>query len=311
MITSRRGFTLVELMVGLVLLTMVGGVTYRLLVTNQRVTRAQTARVGMQDNVRAGALVLANELREIGYDANLATAVGAIPGSLIPALASPDLIAIGADSITYRAMRGIGFTCALNAGNGDVTVRASTAQWTRALVTTDSILMYVENDPSTNTDDIWVHAGLTVVPAAVNCPDGTAGFRFRVAFPAASGLTIANVFAGTVSTIGSPIRAFEVMQMRTYVSSGQLWLGMRSLTAGGNLQPVLGPFSNGSNNQRGMVLTYLDATNTPTAVLTNVRSVSIGLRGITDVPVQMSGNYAGVDSLAVTARVAFRNAPRP
>jgi prepilin-type N-terminal cleavage/methylation domain-containing protein len=311
MTTTRRGFTLVELMVALILLTMVGGVTYRLLVTNQRVTRAQTARVGMQDNVRAGALVVANELREVGYDANLATAVGAIPGSLIPVGSSSDLFAIGPDSITYRAMRAVGFTCALNAANGDITVRAWSAQWNRTLVLTDSILMYVENNSSTNTDDIWVHAGLTVVPAAANCPDGTAGFRFRIAFPALSGLTVANVFAGTASTIGSPVRAFEVMQMRTYVSGGQLWLGMRSLSAGGNLQPVLGPFSNGAANQRGMILNYLDAANNVTAVLGNVRSVQVVLRGITDVPVQMSGKYAGIDSLAVTTQVALRNAPRP
>ena len=309
MTTTRRGFTLVELMVALILLTMVGGVTYRLLVTNQRVTRAQTARVGMQDNVRAGALVVANELREVGYDANLATAVGAIPGSLIPVGANSDLIAIGPDSITYRAMRAVGFTCALNAVTGDVTVRASNAQWNRTLVLTDSILMYVENNSSTLTDDIWVHAGLTVVPAAANCPDGTPGFRFRIAFPATSGLTVLSVF--NASTIGSPVRGFEVMQMRTYVSSGQLWLGMRSLSAGGNLQPMLGPFSNGSNNQRGMILTYRDAADAPTNVIGNVRSVSIALRGITDVPVQMSGKYAAIDSLAVTTQVALRNAPRP
>ena len=63
--TDRRGFTMVELMVALVLTLMVGGVTYALLVNSQRVSRSQTEHVGMQDNVRSGALIVASELRDI------------------------------------------------------------------------------------------------------------------------------------------------------------------------------------------------------------------------------------------------------
>ena len=66
--TTRRGFTLVELLIGLVLLGLVGAVTYQLLVNTQRVSRSQAQHIGMQDNVRSGALIIANELREVGYD---------------------------------------------------------------------------------------------------------------------------------------------------------------------------------------------------------------------------------------------------
>src|SRR6185295_12727343 len=81
--TSRRGFTLVELIITLVLMLMVAGVTYGLLVNNQRVSRAQTSQVSLQDNVRSGALILGNELREIGYDevtAASAASVAQVPG---------------------------------------------------------------------------------------------------------------------------------------------------------------------------------------------------------------------------------------
>ena len=71
--TTRRGFTLIELMIGLILLLAVGGVTYQLLVNTQRVSRSQTQHIGMQDNVRSGALIMANELREVGYDQITAT----------------------------------------------------------------------------------------------------------------------------------------------------------------------------------------------------------------------------------------------
>ena len=42
--TTRRGFTLVELLIGLILLMAVGAVNYQLLVNTQRVTRSQGQR---------------------------------------------------------------------------------------------------------------------------------------------------------------------------------------------------------------------------------------------------------------------------
>ena len=120
---------MVELMVALVLVLMVGGVTYQLLVNNQRVSRAQTSQVSLQDNVRSGALILGNELREVGYDAVTATAAGA--AAQVPGLAvanNPDLVAIGPDSIRYRAMRALGFTCSVDPATGDIVLRTATLQ---------------------------------------------------------------------------------------------------------------------------------------------------------------------------------------
>jgi len=304
---------MVELMVALVLMTLVGGVTYQLLVNNQRVTRSQTEHVSMQDNVRSGALILGNELREVGWDAVTAPAVLELLAAAMPVGPSPDLIAIGPDSITYRAMRAIGFTCQLGAATFDITVRASSYVTSRTITTADSLLLYVENKPNTAGDDIWIHAGLTQASVAQNCPDGTAGVRFRlsplsaVAYP---GLGVATVFGKMV--LGGPVRGFEVMQMRTYPAGGDTWLGMRSLTSGGALQPVLGPLSDNAAAIPGMALRFRDAANATTAVPNNVRAVEVTLRGITDAPVHRSGyGYAAVDSLSLTTRVALRNALRP
>src|SRR5205814_7630602 len=111
--TDRRGFTMVELMVALVLTLMVGGVTYGLLVNNQRVSRSQTEHVGMQDNVRSGALIVATELREVGYDSVPAAAptLGPVPAT------NSDLILMQSGKLQYRAWRGIGFTCFAPAAN--------------------------------------------------------------------------------------------------------------------------------------------------------------------------------------------------
>ena len=319
--TTRRGFTLVELMIGLILLLAVGGVTYKLLVNTQRVSRSQGQHIGMQDNVRSGALILAGELHEAGYDEITPTSQALITtwlGSAPAQGSNPDLIAIGPDSITYRAMRAIGYTCSLVSGTPEIVVRNSATiafSQIRSLTSTDSLLLYVENDPSIAGDDIWFAVGITGAPTDQNCPDGTAGKRIPVAFPATlTGIGLdANKVFNTGMLVGGPVRGFETMQVRSYTSGGKLWLGMRPRpTAGTTIEPVLGPLANGAAvGDQGLRLDYYDATNAVTAVRNNVRSVQVSLRSISDEVVRTTGRYAAVDSLTLSTRVALRNALRP
>src|SRR5512140_1012037 len=85
--TSRRGFTLVEALLAVVLLAIVGQSILRLLTVSQRLFRAQSERAALQATVRAGATLLPAELRELG------------PG---------DIVALAPDQIVYRAMRSAG-----------------------------------------------------------------------------------------------------------------------------------------------------------------------------------------------------------
>ena len=62
---NRRGLTLVELLVALVLLSIVSAALYRVLVSNQRIYQAQTQRIDMQQNIRAAAQILPADLREL------------------------------------------------------------------------------------------------------------------------------------------------------------------------------------------------------------------------------------------------------
>jgi prepilin-type N-terminal cleavage/methylation domain-containing protein len=308
--TSRRGFTLVELMIALILVLMVGGVTYNLLINNQRVSRAQTSQVSLQDNVRAGALIVGNELREIGYDEITVASAGA--ASQVPGLfagTNSDLIAMGPDSIRYRAMRVLGFTCSVDPVLGDIVVRNSSLQKQRDPVLTDRLMLYVENNPNTSNDDVWLHA--TIIGLGnPNCPDGTAGTRFRVAFDAAAAATVLDP---AHTKVGGPVRIYEVMLMRSYATGGQTWLGMRSISDPASvIRPVLGPLSGTAVADSGLALVYRDVNNIPTAVANNVRSIDVTLKGITDAPVRTkNASYATVDSLSLSTRVALRNTLRP
>ena len=88
----RRGFTLIELMVALVLLAIVAGGIYQVLVTNQQTYLAQTQRIDLQQNLRAGVTILPADFRELDP-------------------ADGDILVMTATQIQLRAMRQLSFLC--------------------------------------------------------------------------------------------------------------------------------------------------------------------------------------------------------
>ncbi len=306
--TTQRGFTMVELMIGLILTLAVGGVTYQMLLNNQRVSRTQTEHVGMQDNVRSGALIIANELREVGYDVITPQASLALGYDPLNATRT-DLVTIAAGAVTYHATRGLGFVCQVTtAAPATVVVRQSSWQALRNPSTTDTLMLYVENESSTASDDAWVHLGIGAT-LAQNCPGaGTpAGLAFRVQAPA--GLNLTTALNSVV--LGGPVRLTEVMRMRYWQDAGKSWLGMEAVSAGTAIQQVVGPLADSTAAVRGLTFDYFDANDVATAVPANVRAIRLTLRGVTDQPVHGRSTYRStVDTLGLTTRVALRNTLR-
>jgi prepilin-type N-terminal cleavage/methylation domain-containing protein len=313
--TTRRGFTMVELMIGLVLTLAVGGVTYQMLLNNQRVTRTQTEYVGMQDNVRSGALIIANELRDLGYDDVTAGVNGSslALGGYLDLGTRSDLIAIGAGTIMYHATRGNGFVCSrTTAAPYKVVVYQATWQALRTPAATDSLMVYVENNAGTSADDAWIHLGITGAPVNKDCPTVAGvtpkGWEFTV-----SGPTLPNplnmVTAMTNVVVGGPVRLTEVMRMSNYIANGKTWLGMRSESvANDQFQPVVGPLADSTGTVRGLRFRFWNANNVETADPDLVRAVTIDLRGVTDQPVRSSDPHQStIDTLGLTTRVALRN----
>jgi hypothetical protein len=303
-LSGRRGFTLAELILAMGLALVVGGVIHRLLLHGQRLARAQAERAALHDNVRVAALVLAGELGSLGYDEVSAAASAAL--GYPPAIRS-DLVAIEPGAVAYLAGRGGGHVCGVSFGPpAEVVVAERSWRSPRAPRATDSLLVFVESDPSTGSDDAWIHLGI-VSAGAGGCPDGQAGIALRVAAPAPLDLA---ALAGV--TPGSPARLAEVMQARYYRSGGASWLGMRSVGTGEAIQPVAGPLADSSASGRGLTLVYRDAAGAPTSVAAAVRAVEIALVGVTDQPVHgRDPRRAVTDTFALTTRVALRNAPRP
>jgi prepilin-type N-terminal cleavage/methylation domain-containing protein len=275
--TSRRGFTLIEMLIVMAVMGIVGIGLTRALLSSQRLTRRQSQQAFLQSNLRAGMALMPTELREINVDAS---------GS--------DIIAMAPDSIRYRAMRNFGLACAVTATT--VTVRNAGSFGYRPITANqDSLLLFIENDDALMSDDAWVRYRVTAV-ANATCPDGAAATRLTVS--GAANIPTANVL------IQAPVRSFEVMTLKLYESGGRSWLGARVGTSG-TLEPVLGPLHADS----GVVMSYLTANGTATTVPANVRSIDIRMRGETQAAV--SSGYEGLHIVedSLTARIRLRNAP--
>lgn len=284
---NRRGFTLIELMVGMVLLGIVSAAIYRVLVNNQRLYQAQTQRVDLQQNIRAATQVLPAELREMD----------AFDG---------DILAMGPDSIRLRAMRQFGIVCTVPVLNGGavtgktLVLRNELLFTQRAFQIGDSVVVFNEGNDATRADDGWAVGRVTGGPTAVNCgtADARAGTQLNVDF-AAFAAPIVNV--ANAIPLGAPVHGFEIVTYKLYQAADGLWyLGLQNNSG---LQPLVGPL----NGSTGLRFNYFDGNGAVTAVPANVAQIEIIVRGRTAQPVSQSSGGLSIPVDSVTTRVALRN----
>lgn len=280
---NRRGFTLVEIMIAMTMMLIVTGAVYKLLVTTQRLSRAQAERVNLQSNVRVGSLVVLNDLRELGT-VSAGTA------------AQNDILSIAPSDITYRAMRGVGFVCQAPTATQVRIARSSFFGYRDPQPNRDGAYVFVEGNPDSSLDDSWLPVAITAVSTGP-CPAG-------------DGITLSTPDTPVLSTlaVGTPVRIYEVMELKLHQADGKSWLGARSISAGEVIQPVLGPLADGN----GFRLEYLDGSGAATTDLTAIKSIRVTIRGITEgaINVGIEGSPTHVQEELVT-QVALRNAFRP
>lgn len=282
--TARRGLTLVELLVALVLAGIVGTAIIRMLNSSQRVTRVQFGRMDAQQNATAALYYLGSALRELS----------ASEGDVYDATAT---------GIRYRAMRWTGVACSgVSVSGSDLLItlrRAHLFGAYRPNPLTDSLLVFHEKTPTTRADDVWLVGRLTDT-ATVNCPDGSGGARLSLRITAASG---GNAALATGFTLGSPIRAFQAEEVSVETDvAGESWFVRRAADVAGTwgaFDRLAGPLS-GS----GLLLQYFDTLNVETNVLARIASVRA-------VVLAQSADNTGVGTGTVTdsiiTRIAMRN----
>jgi len=300
-VLNRRGLTLVELLISIIVLGVVGLATARLLRVLLNTSSAQVEIAVNQGGIRTASIALPQDFREIGYDT--------IP---LAGLATTDLESIGTRRITFRAMRGFSTTC------GTPTLLEFRVRkpvlGLRDPVGTDGFLLYVENDPNFGLDDQWVQLNVASIDYNSTC-----GADSAIAFTLASGPIVDPISSTPMALsqyfVGGPLRWFERMEYGPVVDplTNLGWIGVRSLSLGETtLSPVIGPLPDTSSYG----FEYRSSSGTSVSPGTGnpllVRTIGMVLIGVTPRSVSLAGSTTRAASqMRVFTSVALRNTLRP
>ena len=244
---GRKGFTLVELLVVLVLGSILVLSTYQVLATNTRVYADNGARVQGQQTLRGAAEILSGELREIST-----------PGG--------DLITMARSSLTIRGQRTYGLVCAV-----DYTMApAELSTWDIGprFEAGDSIFVFHDNDPDRVADDEWFVGVVGSVADTVTC-NGWSGQKLRLPFVTAT----ATASQPDSVRIGAPVRGFERFTYGAYLLDGETYLGRQ-----GENDPTPVPLVGPILRKGGLEFRYLDERGQVTNVDTLVAQIEVTLR---------------------------------
>jgi prepilin-type N-terminal cleavage/methylation domain-containing protein len=273
--SSRSGFTMIELLVGLVVGLIVLSSVVQMLIVQGHGYRKQREIVDIRETAREASALLAWDLRQ--------SAVGGSP-----------LAAIAANSIALRSPRGMGTICAKHP------TLARYGLWKTGgniLGTADdSALVYQLGR------DKWQALKITAVgtPAAM----GVA----TCAWPGARTPDVVVEFAvGSRSDtsyikVGAPFRNFRRVQYAEYQLNGRWWLG-RKVGAAASYEQLTGPLVAPASN--GLAFAYYDTLGVVTANPAAVGNIAITLRTESFKQTYVGTTYAYQrDSL--TTKVALR-----
>jgi len=272
---DRRGFSLIELIVALVIGMFVLTGVVQMMIAQGRGYRKQREVIDIRETAREAAALLAWDLRQ--------SFVGASP-----------LAAMSASSVALRSPRGLGIVCAKHP------TLARYALWKTGgnilAGADDSALVYQVGREK------WTPLKITAVgtPAAM----GVAA----CAWPGARVPDIVVEFAVGTKTdtsyikIGAPFRGFRRVHYAEYQLNGRWWLG-RKVGAASSYEQLTGPLASPGAN--GLVFAYYDTLGAVTANPAAVGSIAFTLRTESFKNTYVGATYAYQrDSL--TTRIALR-----
>jgi len=287
MLTARRpraGFTLVELMVGLMIATIVGIAVMTIAVRHEHLAFALEQIMESRRALREGTDALRYDLRSTAPQQDA-------------------LYAIGTSFVEFRMATGFSILCGLDSTRTTLIFPARTAStpnvtsWIVSPEPGDTVMMFAASADSAT----WHTRAVASTPTTGRAcsPDFVAGastLALRVATPVTS-----DVGAGAV------LRFVRRARYELYRAADGAWyLGFRDClstraTPCATVQPVSGPYARG-----GLQFRFLDSAETPTTDPHRVSRIDVVLRAAT----AMDLHVPGIRSGAFTDSVLFTIRPR-
>jgi prepilin-type N-terminal cleavage/methylation domain-containing protein len=271
---GRRGFTMIEVIVALVVGMIVLSSVVQLLIVQGRGYRKQREQVDVRETAREAAELLSWDLRQA-------------------AVAGSPLAVMGANAVTIRSFRGLGTVCGKHA------TLARYGLWKTGgniqATADDTALVYQIGRGQ------WNKLRIT----AVGTP-ATMGVA-ACAWPGARPPDVVVEFAVAASTdtsyikIGAPFRAFRRVQYAEFQQNNRWWLG-RKVGAAAAYELLTGPLLAPASN--GLAFSYYDTLGAVTANPAAVGSVAFTLR--TESFKNTTGSSSPYQHDSVTTKVAVR-----
>ena len=271
----RPGFTIIEILVGLVVGLIVLSSVVQMLIVQSRGYRKQREIIDIRETAREATALIAGDLRQSGF--------GDSP-----------LAAMGTNSIALRSPRGMGTICAKHA------TLARYGLWKTGgnilAGTDDSALVHQLGR------DKWTALKITAVgtPAAMGVP--------ACAWPGARPPDMVVEFAVGTKTdtsyikVGAPFRSFRRVEYAEYQLNSRWWLG-RKIGAAASYEQLTGPLVAPASN--GLAFVYYDTLGVVTTDPDAVGTVAFTLRTESFKKTHVGTTYAYQrDSL--TTKVALR-----
>ena len=281
----KKGFTLVELVVSMCLLSVIGSAVYRVLNSQRRAYRDLVARSEMRQDMRIMAAVLRQELEQL--DAT-------DPGG-------GDVLSINSSSITFRSLRNTYFLCR-PPEPGLRRVSVATHDWfgiSPIDVAQQTFLVLADGDSAGH--DSWLHAGRANIEGGPGCPSGGPSLTLEL-----SDLRSAELLGVRA---GAPLQGYSVERLASYRDAhGDWWLGLQDAQdpAGrtwSEIQPLAGPLAPG-----GIRFSYFNGTGGVTSRTDDVARIQISIRGRTqDLLVYSSQGSPQYATASLALQVALRN----
>ena len=315
---SRRGFTLVELLITIVLLGLVMGTLMTVILRQQRFYHAASEIIDTRSQVRQAADLLPTDLR------GASTATGTVAGVVVA-----DLYADGMNphSLSYRSSFGSAVSCVINAGRTQIIMPplalasgTTLTSWLHAPVAGDSVFVF-DDEGTMGGPGVWVPREIAAVTLLTDgCPASTGFTDVADAGKDAWMLTLTAALPATVPTgngVGNPVRFFQPVTYELYQETDERWyLGYGDCRVGRSpvctdLEPVSGPYLPPSDDPAvsGVTFEYLDGAGAPAFLPQDVATIRMTFRGETRSTVNVPGTTTtdGHYRDAMTVMVAVRN----
>lgn len=298
---SRPGFTLAEMLVVMVLLTIVGGSLMGVLSKQQRFYRGVSDLGDLRSQLRQAEAVMSSDIRGMSSIKN-------------------DILTMSDSSIDFRYTIGSSIVCTKNPStvimppttlsNGN-----TLTSWIQQPAVGDSVWIFDEgNNTTSSADDTWQGFKITnflATPGACPPPTYTA---LADAINNSYTMTVDHTMSNTI-LIGAAMRfvrrAHYSLYQSTSTSPWYLGYTCSACGTGATIQPIAGPFNPftavTTPDLSGLRFTYFDSTGAVTSDPTAVARINVVIRGQTRGYLNVPGLKQGYYTDSVRTDIAVRN----